>query len=163
MRSDRCSGPLLERPGAPGPAIVLACRAAGDGLVVDPPVDGRLVVRGPTDGAGWVRVLHARTLTLLALAPLLPEGAGVRADVVVPLGLELADLRFDRTDRPLPDPATSADLVHRARELGRAAAGQAAVGNLRRADELWDACARAWLEVGDATRAEAARANIRRT
>ena len=59
---------------------VLACRSAGAGLVVDPPSDGRLVVRGSAEGGGWIRVLHARTLTLLALAPLLPEGRGVRTD-----------------------------------------------------------------------------------
>ncbi|MBM3683199.1 MAG: hypothetical protein FJW83_01475 [Actinobacteria bacterium] len=163
MRIDRSATLRIERRALSGLPMVLACRSAGAGLVVDPPSDGRLVVRGPAEGGGWVRVLHARTLTLLALAPLLPEGRGVRADILVPLDLDLVDLRIDRTDRPLPDPATGADLVHRARELGRAAAGQAAVGNLRRADELWDACARAWLEADDTTRAEAARANIRRT
>ncbi len=142
------------------PVISLSCRPDADLLVAELAGDGRLVVRGPSDGGGWARVIRNDSLTLVALAPFLPDGTRARADAVVPTGLGLDDLRIDRTDHPLPGPGGPVDLTVRARMLGRAAAGQAAVGNKARAAELWSTCADAWSALGDDVRADMARRRV---
>jgi len=141
----------------PAPELAASLRSVPD-HTVSLAYGGRLTVRSMRPRPDeWLRVLHASTLALVALAPLLEDDDGDwGAEALIPTDLGLADIALEITPTPLP---TESMLV-RTREairLGRDAVLTSARGNAFRTRELWRLTAAAWEEVGDETRSRLAR------
>ena len=114
---------------------------------------GRLVVDFHRKAAGtWVRVVHAETLVLLALAPVLDDHGDQTAEAIVPTGLAREQLLIEVTNTPLPDPTSALDRTRRAIRLAREAVEAMASGATSNARNLWEASAALWFELGDETR-----------
>jgi len=144
-------------PARPAPELAASLRSVPD-HTVSLAYGGRLTVRSMRPRPDeWLRVLHASTLALVALAPLLEDDDGDwGAEALIPTDLGLADIALEITTTPLP---TESMLV-RTREairLGRDAVLASARGNAFRTRELWRLTAAAWEEVGDETRSRLAR------
>ncbi len=118
---------------------------------------GRLFVHFHRPAAGaWVRVIHARTLVLLALAPVRSYDGDQTAEAIVPTSLAADDLKIEITDTPLPVSASALARAQQAIRLARNAADLSITGAASAAGELWRASAAIWSEIGDDTRARLA-------
>lgn len=118
---------------------------------------GRLFVHFHRPAAGaWVRVIHARTLVLLALAPVRSYDGDQTAEAIVPTSLAAGDLKIEVTDTPLPVSASAFARAQQAIRLARNAADLSITGAASAAGELWRASAAIWSEIGDDTRARLA-------
>lgn len=125
-------------------------------MVVDLRPSGRLVARC-SDGSGqWVRVVHARSLVLMAIAPMRADGGSWRADALVPPDVSLRELRVDLTTEPLPVGGSSLQRMKHAVGLGRRAVEAHVVGRDDWSRQRWAECSQAWRELGDDTRAAVA-------
>jgi len=118
---------------------------------------GRLFVHFHRPAAGaWVRVIDARTLVLLALAPVRSYDGDQTAEAIVPTSLAADDLKIEVTDTPLPVSASALARAQQAIRLARNAADLSITGAASAAGELWRASAAIWSEIGDDMRARLA-------
>ena len=104
----------------------------------------------------WVRVRHAGTQELVAVAPILCVKQRYGADVWLPPDLRSTDLVVDVTLRPFPLPNNPVDLHVEAVRLGLRATLADRDDMRSDAVELWRQCAECWLSVGDTQRADLA-------
>ena len=119
---------------------------------------GRLVVEFHRKAAGaWIRVLHAETLVLLALAPVLDDNGDQTAEAIVPTDLAREQLLVEVTDRPLPEATSALARTRQAIRLARDAVEMTASGASSAARDLWHASEAIWRELGDESRANLAR------
>lgn len=115
---------------------------------------GRLFVHFHRPATGeWVRVIDARTLVLLALAPVRSYDGDQTAEAIVPTNLAADDLRIEITDTPFPVSASALARAQQAIRLARNAADLSITGAASAAGELWRASAAIWSEIGDDMRA----------
>lgn len=118
---------------------------------------GRLFVHFHRPAAGaWVRVIDARTLVLLALAPVRSYDGDQTAEAIVPTSLAADDLKIEVTDTPLPVSTSAFARAQQAIRLARNAADLSITGAASAAGALWRASAAIWSEIGDDTRARLA-------
>ena len=118
---------------------------------------GRLFVHFHRPAAGaWVRVIDARTLVLLALAPVRSYDGDQTAEAIVPTSLSADDLKIEVTDTPLPVSTSAFARAQQAIRLARNAADLSITGAASAAGELWRASAAIWSEIGDDMRARLA-------
>ena len=119
---------------------------------------GRLFVHFHRPATGeWVRVIDARTLVLLALAPVRSYDGDQTAEAIVPTNLAADDLRIEITDTPLPVSASALALAQQAIRLARNAADLSVTGARSAAGEFWRASEAIWSEIGDDMRARLAK------
>ncbi|MFZ4434620.1 MAG: hypothetical protein ACOYOQ_15615 [Microthrixaceae bacterium] len=112
----------------------------------------------------WVRALHVRGLTMIALVPMQQLGDTDVAEFVVPPILERDDLRVqivDRTELPI-EPERPIERLRLAIETGRIAASDERAGHGIRAAQHWSDCAQLWEELDDHHRAGEARSRAGR-
>jgi len=152
-RLEMLAQPMRSVSSAPAPRSL---RPVAD-LQVELLGGGRLFVHFHRPAAGaWVRVIDARTLVLLALAPVRSYDGDQTAEAIVPTSLAVDDLKIEVTDTPLPVSASALARAQQAIRLARNAADLSITGAASAAGELWRASAAIWSEIGDDMRARLA-------
>ncbi len=134
----------------PSPAMA---PPAAERMVAPTPLPvGHFPARFDVAAAGtWARLIDGSSLELVAIAPIRTERGETRADLLVSPMLDWSRLEPDARVQPLAS-VDSVAVVRAAVRLGRRAV-EAEVMRRRAARDAWQACAKAWRELGDEHRA----------